>query len=205
MAAWGVLAGVAALITTAAFTDAAYLNLGTGADGSGIGGGGVDKIYNIQIGALNADGTFKNDGTWIEADDPAGVNVKLPGAESMFPGGPSSTVVIPVKNASPTLTSTLRIRLVNHDPAKTSMPYLNALRFTIAMPVTVQGSTAINLTDKTWTDLSAGLALNDLAPGGTSTVTLTVTLPNQATQAENDALNGKAAFLQAVFDGTSKA
>ncbi|MDR1791370.1 MAG: hypothetical protein LBR20_06930 [Propionibacteriaceae bacterium] len=204
LTAWGALVGLVALLTTAAFTDAIYLNFGTGTDDTGIGGGGDGtKSYNLQVGATNTDGTFKNDNTWQEADDPKGVPIKLAGAEALFPGSPAATVEIPVKNASKAMGSTLAIKLVNHDPSKTDVNYLNALRFTISMPATVSGSNPVLAQDKTFNELSSGLALNDMKAETVSKITVTVTLPSQG-QPADDALNGKAAFVQAVLSGNSK-
>jgi hypothetical protein len=204
LAAWGVLAGAAALLTAAAFSDAIYLNFGTGADGSGIGGGGTGKVYNLQVAAVNPDGTFKTDGTWMEADDPKGVNIKLPGAESLFPGSTPATVQIPIRNQSENIGSTLNLKLINTDPAKTSVDYLGALRFDIAMPAPHGGGAAIALTDKTFAELSAGVPLNNLAAKEASSVTVTVKLPDQGSETANNNLNGKAAWIQANLYGQSR-
>jgi hypothetical protein len=203
LAAWGVLAGLAAVLTAAAFSDAIYLNFGTGAKDSGIGGGGTDKAYNLQVGALNPDGTFKNDGTWIEADAKAGVDIKLAGAESLFPGSQPATVEIPIRNASADIGSTLGLKLINRDTAKTSPEYLAALRFEITMPATTTGTSPISLTNKTFNDLASGVALNGLAPKADVKVTVKVTLPDQGDETSNNALNGKAAWIQANFYGQS--
>lgn len=201
--AWGSLAAAAALITTAAFTDAAHLNLGT----NGI--GGADSTYNIQVGATDAEGAFIA-GQWQEADDPAGVPIAIEGAQAVFPGSDPISVVIPVRNDSPVFNSSLTLTLsqLPDDAANgvvTDANYLSSLRFDVSMPATSLGATPVAQTDLTFAEVSA-LVLNDLAADEESTVTIAIRLLSQtesgAAFPDND-LSGKGAFLQATFDGES--
>jgi len=204
LVAWGALAGVAALITTAAFTDNAFLNLG-GANGIG----GADSTYNIQVGATDAEGVFLNDGTWQEADDPIGVPVFLEGAQSLFPGSEAISVDIPVRNDSAHFTSSLAISLAQladdtEAGTVTDANYLASLRFDVTMPATELGA-AVSHTDLTFAEVSA-LALNDLAAEEETTVSLSIRLLSQADSGaawEDNTLSGKGAFIQAVLDGSS--
>lgn len=202
LVAWGALAGVAALITTAAFTDNAFLNLG-GANGIG----GADSTYNIQVGATDAEGRFVEG--WQEADDPIGVPVFLEGAQSLFPGSDAIGIDIPVRNDSAHFTSSLAISLAqiadDVDAGKvTDADYLASLRFDVTMPATELGA-AVSHTDLTYAEVSA-LALNDLAAEEETTVSLSIRLLSQADSGaawEDNTLSGKGAFLQAVLDGSS--
>jgi hypothetical protein len=202
LVAWGALAGVAALITTAAFTDNAFLNLG-GANGIG----GADSTYNIQVGATDAEGRFVEG--WQEADDPIGVPVFLEGAQSLFPGSDAIGIDIPVRNDSAHFTSSLAISLAqiadDVDAGKvTDANYLASLRFDVTMPATELGA-AVSHTDLTYAEVSA-LALNDLAAEEETTVSLSIRLLSQADSGaawEDNTLSGKGAFLQAVLDGSS--
>lgn len=198
--AWGALAGIAALITTAAFTDQAFLNLGS----NGI--GGSDSTYSIQVGATDADGVFV-DG-WQEADDPAGVPIRLDGAEAVFPGSDPVRVVIPVRNASPHFDSSLAVslaRLTDTAENVTDPDYLTSLRFSVAQPATTLSTTPVATSDLTFDEVQA-LALNNLANGEESTVTLEVRLLSQSESGaawDDNSLAGKGAYLQAVLDGSS--
>jgi hypothetical protein len=202
LVAWGALAGVAALITTAAFTDNAFLNLG-GANGIG----GADSTYNIQVGATDAEGRFVEG--WQEADDPIGVPVFLEGAQSLFPGSDAIGIDIPVRNDSAHFTSSLAISLAqiadDVDAGKvTDANYLASLRFDVTMPATELGA-AVSHTDLTYAEVSA-LALNDLAAEEETTVSLSIRLLSQADSGaawEDNTLSGMGAFLQAVLDGSS--
>lgn len=202
LVAWGALAGVAALITTAAFTDNAFLNLG-GANGIG----GADSTYNIQVGATDAEGRFVEG--WQEADDPIGVPVFLEGAQSLFPGSEAIGIDIPVRNDSAHFTSSLAISLAqladDTEAGKvTDANYLASLRFDVTMPATQLGA-AVTHTDLTFDQVSA-LALNDLAAEEETTVSLSIRLLSQADSGaawEDNTLSGKGAFLQAVLDGSS--
>ncbi|GIG36586.1 hypothetical protein [Cellulomonas pakistanensis] len=202
LVAWGSLAGVAALLTTAAFTDNAFLNLG-GANGIG----GADSTYNIQVGATDAEGVFLNDGTWQEADDPIGVPVFLDGAQSLFPGSAAIGVEIPVRNDSAHFTSSLAISLAqlpDAGDAVTDANYLASLRFDVAMPATALAPAATH-TGLTYDEVQA-LALNDLAAEEESVVSLSIRLLSQSESGaawEDNTLSGKGAFVQAVLDGSS--
>jgi hypothetical protein len=202
LVAWGALAGAAALLTTAAFTDNAFLNLG-GANGIG----GADSTYNIQVGATDGEGVFLNDGTWQEADNPIGVPVFLEGAQSLFPGSDAIGIDIPVRNDSAHFTSSLAISLAqiaDTADAVTDANYLASLRFDVTMPATSLAA-AQSHTGLTYAEVQA-LALGDLAAEEESVVSLKIRLLSQADSGAayaDNTLSGKGAFLQAVLDGSS--
>ncbi|MCP3424861.1 hypothetical protein NBM05_02140 [Rothia sp. AR01] len=191
--AWGSLAGVGALITAAAFLDNAYLNIGNYASGDGgIGPGTGDgtKAYNLQVGATDEKGEFIEG--WQEADDPAGVPVNLPGADSIMPGGEPRTVTIPVRNDSAKFGSTLGVNL--NDRGSQSQLFRDTLRFKISDP---DGRVHDNLS---FTQLQKAVELTELAPYEESSITFDVWLPTS----ENDnALNGQSARLQMQVSGSS--
>jgi len=200
--AWGALAGVAALLTTAAFTDVARLNLG----GGGI--GGSDSTYNIQVGATDANGEFV--AGWQEADAAAGVPIAISGAESVFPGSDPISVEIPVRNDSAVFGSSLTMtlsQLADDVDAErvTDANYLSSLRFDVTMPATSASATPVSAVGLTFAQVSA-LALNELAADEESTVTLTISLLSQEESEaafDDNSLAGKGAFLQATLDGSS--
>lgn len=202
LVAWGALAGVAALLTTAAFTDVARLNLGSG------GIGGSDSTYNIQVGATDADGEFV--AGWQEADAAAGVPIAISGAESVFPGSAPISVEIPVRNDSTAFASSLSLTLSqladDVDAGRvTDADYLSSLRFDVAMPATARDAAPVAETGLTFAEASA-VALNELAADEESTVTLSITLLSRTESGaafDDNTLAGKGAFLQATLDGTS--
>ena len=196
----GAVVAIAAGVTAAAFTDFANLNLGA----NGI---GADQ-YNIQVVDTDPTTGAQIPGSWQEANTPAGAPIELVGANTIFPGSTPISVDIPVRNASATLNSTLSLGLVQLPDAGanvTDPDYLSSLRFTVTMPATSLGATPISVTDQTFAELST-LALNGLAAGEESSVTIEVRLLTQAesgsTFTDND-LNGMKAFIQAQFNGTS--
>lgn len=196
----GAVVAIAAGVTAAAFTDFANLNLGA----NGI---GADQ-YNIQVVDTDPVTGAQIPGSWQEADTPAGAPIELVGANTLFPGSTPISVDIPVRNASATLNSTLSLGLLQLPDTATDITdpnYLASLRFTITQPATSLGATPISVTDQTYAQLST-LALNGLAAGEQSDVTIEVRLLTQAesgsTYTDND-LNGSKAYIQAQFNGTS--
>lgn len=200
--AWGSLAGVAALTTTAAFTDVARLNLGAG------GIGGADSTYNLQVGATDAAGAFVA-GQWQEADGPAGVPIALLGDRPLAPGTGQLGVSIPVRNDSPTFGSTVTLSVdqlpddVDGDRV-TDPRYLSSLRFQVTMGGTSTGGTFFQ-DDLTFEEVQ-DLRLNGLAAEEEGYVVVAVTLLSQAQSGASHAdheLNGAGAYLQLRLDGAS--
>lgn len=193
--------GVVALVTAAAFTDFANLNLGT--DGLGA------AQYNIQVVGTDPVTGIPAPGTWQEANTVAGAPIAITGADTLFPGGPPVTVTIPVQNASTTLSSSLEVALLklpDAAPKVTDANYLASLRFSISQPATAIDATPVALTDLTYTAASAVLNLNDLEALEVSSVTISVSLLDQATSGAayaDNTLNGKKAYVQADFTGSS--
>ena len=181
-----VAAAVSAATTWAAFTDQAFLNLGT--DGVSTGD------YNIQVGATDAAGEFVT-GEWQEADDPAGVDIAIDGANTLFPGGDPISVEIPVRNESAAFGSTLTLQLNDVGGAETDAALRDALLFTIEDGGGASGA------DLTYAELNATpLDLTALTAAQETTVTVTISLPSGD---DDNALEGLSAYLQAQFDGSS--
>ncbi|MFB9747004.1 hypothetical protein [Leifsonia shinshuensis] len=196
----GAVVAIAAGVTAAAFTDFANLNLGT----NGI---GADQ-YNIQVVDTDPVTGAQIPGQWQEADTPAGAPIEITGANTIFPGSAPISVDIPVRNASATLSSTLTVGLAQLPDTATDITdpdYLSSLRFSVSQPATSLSPTAISVTDQTYAQLSA-LQLNNLAAGEVSDVTIQIQLLSQAQSGatfDDNSLNGKKAFIQAQFNGTS--
>ncbi|WGD36794.1 hypothetical protein [Lysinibacter sp. HNR] len=198
--ALGSLVGVAILITSAVFTDFANLNLGTNGIGS--------DAFNFQV--VNTDPVTGQmiPGEWQEANTPEGAPIAITGANSIFPGGPSISVQIPVRNASTSLNSAVTLGLTQIPDTGTNVTsprYLSSLRFSVTQPATNLDSTSVTFGPVTYDDFNT-LTLNRLEGGEESSVTITIVLLTQAdseaTFPDND-LNGLKAFIQANFNATS--
>lgn len=191
VAALGALLGITGLVTAAAFTDFANLNLGNGTDDSGIGG---NNRFNIQVVGTDATGN-PQPGTWQEANTATGVNINVPGADTITPGD-SVSVAIPFRNESPALSAAVTFSLQDR-PGHTSDPDIAAaLRYTILLD-----GTAL-VTDVNQASV-ADLDLGTYAVGDQGTLAVTITLPDQGTEAANNALQGQLSYAQAHFDATS--
>ncbi|MFC4244165.1 hypothetical protein ACFOYW_12345 [Gryllotalpicola reticulitermitis] len=190
--------------TMAAFTDSEYAGLNNGPGQ----GGYAAANWNIQISSDNSD--------WVDTTNPntagttdntaddvqAPIDLSIDGASQLIPGDASTdvTTTFYVRN-DPTSTQNAELadfKLIP-DPAQTTdTTMLDALQFTVT-----DGTDTV--TAVSYADLNAGVALSspELTPGQVQTYTVTVHLPAQATQAENNALEGQAAYLIAEVDGTS--
>lgn len=189
--AGGALLAVAALATTAAFNDFANLNIGNGTDDSGIGG---NNRFNIQVVATDAVGA-PIAGQWQEADTADGVNIAVPGADTLTPGDTIS-VDIPFRNESPKLSAEIDLSL-NDRAGKASDPEMaNALRYSVV----VDGVSLLNNgTQAQFNALDAGT----FAAGTESSVRLSISLPDQGSPAANNALSEKVSFAQLHFNADS--
>lgn len=191
IAAGAAVLGVLALMTAAMFTDIANLNLGSGSDGSGIGG---NNRFNIQVVGTDGNGNPVAD-TWQEADTEEGVTINVPGADMITPGDTVS-VSIPFRNESPALSAAMTFSL-NDRPGFVSDPQIaEALRYT----VTLNGTPLVTAATQS---AVADLDLGTLAAGSQGTVKIDITLPDQGNQVANNALSGQVSYVQAHFDATS--
>lgn len=187
----GSLLIVGGLLTAAAFTDFANLNLGNGTDDSGIGG---DNRFNIQVVGTDTAGNPVA-GTWQEADTAEGVNINVPGSGTITPGDTVS-VDIPFRNESPVLSADVSFSLQDR-PGFTSDPVIaDALRYTVSL----DGNPII--TDATQDEVS-DIDLNVYTAGMWATLTVTIALPDQGSEDANNALQGQISYVQAHFDATS--
>lgn len=118
--AGGGLVLAASVATLASFTDVANLNLGNGADGSGIGN---PEKFDLAV--------VLPDGTVEQADTDAGYNWEVPGAETLIPGGTIATT-IPIFNNSARIDASIAVSLVllNGDGSVAERPNITQfLRF----------------------------------------------------------------------------
>ncbi len=181
----------AGLVTAAAFTDVANLNLGTGTDDSGIGG---DTRFNIQVVGTDADG-LPVAGTWQEADTAEGVSIAVPGADLITPGDTVS-VSIPFRNESPVLSADLAFSLQDRPGSTSDAGIAAALRYTVTLDGT---ALATNVTQAA----VDALDLDVYATGESGVLDVAITLPDQGSAAANNALQGQVSYVQAHFDATS--
>ena len=197
----GAVVAVAVAITAAAFTDFANLNLGAG----GIGSAGQ---FNIQVVDTDPVTGAQIPGQWQEANTAAGAPIELVGAQALYPGSAPITVSIPVRNDSTGFGSTLALSLAQLPDAGANVTdpnYLSSLRFSYSQAATTLSPAPVSGTDLTFAELNA-ITLNELAAGEESSVTITVRLLTQAESGaafDDNSLNGRQAFLQAQFNGSS--
>lgn len=190
--AGGSLLAIALLATAAAFTDFANLNLGDGSDGSGI---GVNSQFNIQVVGTDENGV-PVPGTWQEANTNRGVNIAVPGADVITPGDTVS-VSIPFRNESPLLSAEIDFSLQDRPSFASDAEMRDLLRYTVS----VDGEM---LAAEQTQDELAELALGTYLAGTSGSLTLSISLPEQDTPEENNALQNKSAFVQAHFGASSK-
>ncbi len=215
LVAAGSLLGVAALVTAAAFTDSAYLNLGGGDGDDGIGGSkntfdiqvvDTDPTTNAPLAGTYADADAA--GLWQQATDPGidGVTVAIPGAETITPGDTVS-VDIPFKNDSPELGGALVVSLADSPkgtstavPAGETLSMAELLRYTVEVK-DASGATTATYTDLPQADFDAlDLGSYDAQTGGTVSISVTWTT---AGIVDVNHFQGSQTFVQAQFGGTS--
>lgn len=190
------LLGVVALTTAAYFTDFANVNLNGSADGTGIGG---KNDFSISVAKTDVDGDLVTPRAWVSANTDTGVNYTIPGADALAPGS-DATASIPIKNTSTALDATVKLKIQNIPDTDSDDEMVAALRYTI----TLDGAPiATNLRQSQVADLNLYTAADPFEAGDVAEIRVTVILPNQATQALNDALNGKTAYVQVHLDAQS--
>ncbi|MBP6685530.1 MAG: hypothetical protein KA158_08915 [Leucobacter sp.] len=191
MIAGGATLAIGALITAAAFTDFANLNLGNGTKDSGIGG---NNEFNIEVVGTDSSGN-PVPGTWQDANTIEGVDINVPGADSITPGETVS-VDIPFRNASPKLTADIQFDLQDR-PGKTSDPAIAAaLRYTVELNGTSLVSAATQATVK-------DLDLGKYVTGEEGMLRLVIALPDQGSETANNALQKQVSYVQAHFEASS--
>ncbi len=188
--AGGTALAAAGLVTAAAFTDFANLNLGNGTDDAGIGG---DTRLNIQVVGTDAEGV-PVPGTWQEAATEEGVNIAVPGA--LITPGDTVSVSIPFRNESPALSADLAFSLQDRPGLVSDAGIGAALRYSVSLD-----GTAI-VTDATQAEVDA-IDLDVYAAGEEGELEVSITLPDQGSDAANNALQGQVSYVQAHFDAVS--
>lgn len=196
----GTLLVAGALVTSAAFTDFANINLNNGSAGGGI-GPGADNAFQLLVAKPDVNGDPLVDGSgnvadanWVSANTAAGVDYRLAGLDNLAPGSGVASVTIPMKNNSK---GTMLTKLsITQKGAASDPTLLSALRFTVT-----QGGTALatNVTQSA----AQNLPLSNLGGKGTSKVTVQVSIADQGSQAANNALADKSAYVTAHIDAAS--
>lgn len=195
----GTLLVAGALITSAAFTDFANINLNGGTPGGGI-GPGQDDAFALLVAKPDAQGNPLVDGSgnvadtdWIRANTAAGVDYRLAGIDQLAPGSGTASVAIPMKNNSKGSMLT-KISIENKGASDPTL--LSALRFTIS-----QNGTAL----VTNVPIAGAQSLNlaTLAGKGTGKVTVQVSIADQGSQTANNLLADKSAYVTAHIDAAS--
>ncbi|GAA1439737.1 hypothetical protein [Leifsonia poae] len=189
---------VGGLLTAAAFTDVANINLGAGSDGII---GGEDSTFALLVADADADGnpiTPVDDSDWVSANTAAGITYNLAGAELLVPGD-SVSVDIPVKNDSVNFDALLGASIVNMDPTGDST-LIDALRFTVTF-TDEDGVQSTVISDAALAAATAALGTATLSPGADGEFGVTVSLPSTA----GNEMQGKTAEIRAVIDAQSQA
>jgi hypothetical protein len=213
--AGGSLLGIAALVTAAAFTDSAYLNLGNGNGGDGIGGGAnafnvkvVDTAATTNLPLAKDFSEAKAGDLWQEADKPGadGVTIGIDGADTITPGDTVSTS-IPFLNDSPKLAGGLTFSLADSPkgassaaPAGETKSLAELLRYTVTVK-DAKGNVTETFPDLTQSAVS-GLDLGEYAAGDGGSVDLALTWTTDGIVDANS-YQGSMAYVQAQFVGTS--
>lgn len=190
LVAGGSLLAVAGMLTAAAFTDFANLNLG---GDSGI--GGDNTRFNIQVVGTDPETHAPIPGTWQEANTAEGVAIAIPGADLITPGDTVS-VEIPFRNESPALSADLAFTLQDRAGFVSDAEFAEAVRYTIALDGT---EIVTNATQQAVADLDLGV----YAAGEEGVLLVSITLPDQGSVEANNALQGKTTYVQAHFDASS--
>ncbi len=191
--AGGSLLAVAGLLSAAAFTDFANLNLTGGGDSGAI--GGDNTRFNIQVVGTDPVTDAPIAGTWQEANTAEGVDIALPGADVITPGD-TVTVDIPFRNESPKLGADIAFSLQDKAGSTSDAALAGALRYTVALDGT---ALVTNATQAAVADLDLGVYTS----GEEGVLTVSVTLPDQGSEAANNAFQGLVTYVQAHFDAAS--
>lgn len=181
----------AALLTAAAFTDIANINLGAG---SGIGVG--DSSFALLVPDVDEDGNIvmpSGEDGWVSAASGEGISYNIPGADALEPNS-SVSISFPVRNASPTLDGQLSVAInaMDADPS----PVADVLLFSVEY-ADDSGTTTL-FEDVNLDGANAALA-EVLSAGTIGTFTVTVTLPNDV----DAALQGQTTNLRFVLNAVS--
>ncbi len=191
VAAATVVAGLA-LGTAASFTDFANLNFGPGR--AAIGG---ENYFNIKVIGTDRYSGRPKPGTWQDADTAEGVDLLVPGAEALVPGGSASTS-IPFKNFSTRLIADINFT-VREAPGKTSDPLMaEALRYTVSL-----GDGRV-LARNVRQEALRAINIGQYAAGEEGALEIVVTLPDQGSAEANNELQGKLAYPQVHFAAVSQ-
>lgn len=196
----GSLLVAGALISSAAFTDFANINLNGGTAGGGI-GPGQDNAFSLLVAkpdpqgnpSVDASGNVA-DADWIRANTATGVDYRLAGLDNLAPGSGVASVTIPMKNNSKG--QMLTKISINEKGAASDPALLDALRFTVTQNGTTlaSGVKLANVKD---------INLQTLGGKGTGKVTVAVAIADQGTPDLNNALSDKTAYVTAHIDAAS--
>ncbi|GAB3620975.1 hypothetical protein GCM10027417_22360 [Glutamicibacter endophyticus] len=201
------LLGVGALVTAAAFTDFALLDL----NGSGGIGGSANK-YNIQVSTQSVDrASDVSEKQWVEAN-PEAESLDIPGADALIPGGKSIVAKIPVRNASHTMRSSLDLSLQNttaptDDAAEDAKnrAYGQLLHVDVALLDDASDLSKVSWKPVEMNSFATGekserVRLDELDADSGKIAVLRIGLNSSA---DDNAANGGTVAVQARFDGTA--
>lgn len=183
----GTALAIGALLTAAAFTDRANINLGSG---SGIGVGDWD--FALQVADVDELGA-PIDGKWVSASSADGVTYAIPGASSLIPGT-SGAVTVPIRNISEASDAILSVGVELHGVDASDAALVEQLRFT-AVLTDSDGAEHTLLSNASLNQVTASPVLLSANSAGRITVTVDL-LPTADTSVQ-----GKTASLRAVITG----
>jgi hypothetical protein len=151
---------VAALMTAAAFTDIANINLGASANGEAGGGIGGSDSPALHVARTDADGipvTPVAESDWVSANTAEGINYVIPGADSMAPGDAPS-VTIPIRNAGYTTPAETLLTIEQIDGMEQTLS--DSLLFSVSY-TSSDGETVSLVTDRQFQGSSTTIPMPD--------------------------------------------
>ncbi len=194
---------IGALVTAAAFTDYANINLG-GAQGGGI--GSADNAFVLHVAKTGDDGLpvdredLENDEDfWVSANTDEGARYTLAGAENLVPGQ-TLNVSIPVRNSSDPFSAELVLSFVDKAEVTADSTLRDALRFTAVFKPAV-GSAIEFIKDAPLSEASKAVG-HQLDKGEEGVFEIQVSLPLVDGQDPN-IFQGKTANIGVKIDAES--
>lgn len=189
----GLLLGTAALITAATVTERVTFEAQFAP--------GDDHNFNLQVAGSGDLSWRPAEGDWAEGNpESLTIGATENGQGVPLPPGSTQEFLVAVRNASPTLGSTLTIELFDPDPlGEATDPVTgNKLELFDALQLTLKDGLEV-VADSTTSDLSEGTILRSLAASEQRFLTLSVHLPESVTNEYNGAGTG----IGIRFDGSS--
>lgn len=192
-AALGLLLGTAVLFTAAIVTEKVTFEAQFAP--------GNDHVFNLQVAGSDDLSWRPAESDWAEGNpETLTIGTTANGGGIPLPPGGTQEFLVAVRNASPTLGTTLTIKLFDPDPlGEATDPVTgNKLELFEALQITLKDGLEV-VADSTTANLSEGATLRSLASSEQRFLTLSVHLPEGVTNEYNGARTG----IGIRFEGSS--